>query len=85
MERMGHVIQLNGDIIDEYKRIHAAVRPAVLKAISEPNIRDYTIPSKSPKTCCSPIGKITDPMQTPLEARKPGEWWAQMENMFHTD
>ena len=29
--------------------------------------------------------KITDPMQIPFETRKPGEWWAGMENVFHTD
>jgi L-rhamnose mutarotase len=25
---------------------------------------------------------ITDPMQQPLESRKPGEWWASMEPVF---
>jgi L-rhamnose mutarotase len=28
---------------------------------------------------------ITDPMQVPFETRKDGEWWARMENVFHTD
>ena len=28
---------------------------------------------------------ITDPMQLPFETRKPGEWWASMEDVFHTD
>ena len=28
---------------------------------------------------------ITDPMQEPFETRKPGEWWAAMEDVFHTD
>lgn len=28
---------------------------------------------------------ITDPMQMPFKTRKPGEWWARMENVFHTD
>jgi L-rhamnose mutarotase len=28
---------------------------------------------------------ITDPMQMPFETRRPGEWWARMENVFHTD
>jgi L-rhamnose mutarotase len=27
---------------------------------------------------------ITDPMQEPLATRKPGEWWARMEPVFHT-
>ena len=28
---------------------------------------------------------ITDPMQVPLDTRSAGEWWAPMENVFHTD
>jgi L-rhamnose mutarotase len=28
---------------------------------------------------------ITDPMQAPFETRKDGEWWARMEDVFHTD
>ena len=29
--------------------------------------------------------KLTDPCQEPLETRQPGEWWASMEEVFHTD
>ena len=29
--------------------------------------------------------KITDPMQVPFATRKPGEWWADMEDVFHTE
>jgi L-rhamnose mutarotase len=25
------------------------------------------------------------PMQQPLDRRKEGEWWAEMEEVFHTD
>lgn len=28
---------------------------------------------------------ITDPQQVPLTTRKDGEWWAPMEEVFHTD
>ena len=28
---------------------------------------------------------LTDPCQEPLETRAPGEWWASMEEVFHTD
>ena len=28
---------------------------------------------------------LTDPMQRPLETRGPGEWWADMQEVFHTD
>jgi L-rhamnose mutarotase len=29
--------------------------------------------------------QLTDPCQEPLESRKPGEWWASMEEFFHAD
>lgn len=29
--------------------------------------------------------KVTDPMQEPFETRNPGEWWAEMEPVFHLD
>lgn len=28
---------------------------------------------------------IMMPMQRPIETRKPGEWWASMEEVFHAD
>jgi L-rhamnose mutarotase len=28
---------------------------------------------------------ICEPMQSPLPTRKEGEWWAEMEDVFHTD
>src|SRR5580698_6022725 len=28
---------------------------------------------------------IVGPMQEPLETRKSGEWWAEMEEVFHSD
>lgn len=28
---------------------------------------------------------LVGPMQEPLETRKPGEWWAEMEEVFHFD
>ncbi len=29
--------------------------------------------------------KITEAMQSPVETRAPGEWWANMEEVFHQD
>ncbi|HKZ44965.1 MAG TPA: L-rhamnose mutarotase [Anaerolineales bacterium] len=29
--------------------------------------------------------KLTDPCQEPLDTRLEGEWWANMEEVFHTD
>lgn len=28
---------------------------------------------------------VMKPMQVPIETRQPGEWWADMEEVFHTD
>ncbi|MFC1694171.1 L-rhamnose mutarotase [Candidatus Latescibacterota bacterium] len=28
---------------------------------------------------------VCSPLQEPLEIRKKGEWWAEMEEVFHTD
>jgi len=29
--------------------------------------------------------KVTDKCQLPLDSRKPGEWWAEMDEVFHID
>jgi len=29
--------------------------------------------------------KLTDPCQQPVETAQKGEWWATMEEVFHTD
>ena len=29
--------------------------------------------------------KLTDPCQEALETRKPGEWWASMDEVFHSE
>ncbi len=43
MKRYGMVIGLNQDKLDEYKRLHAAVWPEVLKMIKACNIQNYSI------------------------------------------
>ena len=49
MERMAQIIKLKPEVIPEYKRIHAAVWPEILAAISRSNIRNYTIFLKEPE------------------------------------
>lgn len=49
MKRMAMVIGLNADKVDEYKRLHAAVWPAVLSKIAECNIRNYSIFLREPE------------------------------------
>jgi len=29
--------------------------------------------------------KLTDPCQEPLDSRAPGEWWSELEEVFHLD
>lgn len=43
MKRYGSVIRLRENQVDEYRRLHAAVPPAVLATIRACNLRNYTI------------------------------------------
>jgi L-rhamnose mutarotase len=43
MKRYGMVIGLQADKVEEYKRLHAAVWPAVLEMIQQCHIRNYSI------------------------------------------
>jgi L-rhamnose mutarotase len=43
MKRFGHVIGIRPEKLEEYKRLHAAVWPSVLKMIGECNIHNYSI------------------------------------------
>lgn len=49
MQRMGMVIGLKAEKLDLYKRLHADVWPSVLKALSDCNIKNYSIFLKQPE------------------------------------
>lgn len=49
MQRMGMVIGIAPDMIEEYRRLHAAVWPQVLARIAQSNIRNYTIFLREPE------------------------------------
>jgi len=49
MERMGMVIGIRPEKIDEYKELHANVWPEILSKISECNISNYSIFLKEPE------------------------------------
>lgn len=109
MQRMGQIIGIDSSRIAEYKRVHAAVWPAVLARITACHIRNYSIFLKEPENLlfayweyhgtdfASDMAamaadpktqewwKLCSPMQRPLEARQPDEWWAMMETVFHHD
>ena len=107
MKRYGQVIKLKPERYEEYKVLHAAVWPEVLKMISDCNIRNYSIFHKDnylfayfeyvgsdfeadmEKMAADPVTQkwwdICKPCQSPLESRKNGEWWTDMEELFHCE
>ncbi len=106
-KRYGMVIQVRPEKLDEYKKLHAAAWPGVLKMIRECNIQNYSIYLKDnylfsyfeytgtdfkadmAKMAADPTTqewwKVCEPCQAPLPTRAEGEWWANMEEVFHTD
>ena len=112
MKRYGSVIGVREEKLDEYKKLHAAVWPDVLKMITECNITNYSIYlRKLPdgkyylfsyfeyvgddfEADCAKMAAdettqkwwdVCIPCQEPLEDRAEGEWWADMEEVFHCD
>ena len=107
MKRFGQVIGVRPEKLEEYKKLHAAVWPGVLKMIRECNIRNYSIyykdgllyayfeyvgydfESDMAKMAADPTTQkwwdVCKPCQAPLSSRKEGEWWADMEEVFHCD
>jgi L-rhamnose mutarotase len=112
MQRYGTVIGLNADKIEEYKKLHAAVWPEVLKKITQCKIRNYSIylrklddgnyylfgyfeyhgtdfKADMAVMAADPTTQRwwthCKPCQKPLNSRKPDEWWAELEEVFHYD
>ncbi len=107
MKRYGNIIGVAPDKLEEYKQLHAAVWPGVLRMIKECNIRNYSIYYKDgylfsyfeyvgndyeadmAKMAADPETQrwwaVCEPCQQPLETCAPGEWWAEMAEVFHTD
>jgi len=112
MKRLGSVIGLRADKIEEYKRLHAAVWPAVLRRIKDCHIQNYSIylrqfddgryclfsyleytgndwEADMARMAADPTTqewwKHCGPCQEPLANRRPGEWWAEMAEVFHCD
>ncbi|HRO12671.1 L-rhamnose mutarotase [Amaricoccus sp.] len=49
MKRMGFVLGIRPEGIEEYRRLHAAVWPEVLAKIADCNIRNYSIFLRQPE------------------------------------
>ena len=107
MHRFGQIIKVVPEKYEEYKELHAAVWPDVLKMITDCNIRNYSIYHKDgllfayfeyhgddfdtdmAKMAADPTTQkwwdACKPCHEPLETRAEGEWWATMEELFHSD
>jgi L-rhamnose mutarotase len=107
LKRYGSVIKVRPEKLEEYKRLHAAVWPDVLKMIKDCNIDNYSIfyrdgylfsyfeytgedfEADSAKMAADPVTQDwwshCMPCQQPVETAKEGEWWADMEEVFHQD
>ncbi len=107
MTRYGMVVRVKPDRLQEYKQLHAAVWPDVLKKITECNIRNYSIYHKDDllfsyfeyvgddfdgdmaKMAADPVIQkwwdVCKPCHEPLPTRAEGEWWANMDEVFHWD
>jgi L-rhamnose mutarotase len=109
-KRYGSVIKVRPERLEEYKRLHAAVWPEILKMISECNIRNYSIYHRQlddgqhylfshfeyigddfdgdmAKMAADPNTQrwwdVCKPCQQPIDVRKEGEWWSDMEEVFY--
>lgn len=107
MKRYGQVIGVRPEKLDEYKKLHAAVWPDILKMITECNLRNYSIYYKNgllfsyfeyigtdfesdmKKMADDPLTQkwwdVCKPCQAVVENAQEGEWWADMEEVFHLD
>ena len=81
MQRMGMVLGLKPEKVEEYKRLHAAVWPEILDMISTCNIRNYSIFLKEPENLLFGYWEYhgsdfdTDAARMAADP-KTQEWWA---------
>ena len=112
MQRYGMVLGVKEEKIAEYKELHAAVWPDVLKMIAECSIHNFSIYLRKlpdgkhylfsyfeyvgadfvadcARMAADPTTQkwwdLCMPCQEPLPDRAEGEWWADMEEVFHCD
>ena len=107
MKRYGMVIKVRPEKLAEYKELHAAVWPDVLKMIAECNLQNYSIYHRDgwlfstfeyhgedfeadmAKMAADETTQkwwaLCMPCQEPLATRAEGEWWADMEEVFHCE
>lgn len=112
MKRYGMVTCVKSGMLDEYKRLHAAIWPDALKMIQECSFTNYSIyVQKMPngehvlfgyleyvgedyEADCAKMAadKATQewwaactPCLEPLPGQRDGEWWTEMEEVYHSN
>ncbi len=81
MQRMGMVIGLKPEKVEEYRKLHAAVWPDVLAMISACNIQNYSIYLKRPENLLFSYfeyhgADFAADMAKMAADPKTQEWWA---------
>ncbi|EYR77537.1 L-rhamnose mutarotase [Shinella sp. 838] len=81
MQRIGMVIGVKPETVEEYKRLHAAVWPEVLAMISACNIQNYSIFLKEPENLLFSFFEyhgtdFSTDMAKMAADPKTQEWWA---------
>ncbi|HSX73700.1 MAG TPA: L-rhamnose mutarotase [Shinella sp.] len=81
MQRIGMVIGVRPERLEDYKRLHAAVWPDVLAMISACNIRNYSIFLKEPENLLFSFfeyhgADFSADMAKMAADPKTQEWWA---------
>ena len=84
MKRFGQLIGLRPEVLEEYKRYHAAVWPEILDAIREAGIRNYSIFHFDGKLFAyfeytGPDEEFEARMRELAQAPRMREWWDIMD------
>jgi L-rhamnose mutarotase len=107
MKRYGMVLGVKPEKLAEYKRLHRAAWPEILRLLTAAHVRNYSIFQKDDllfgyfeyhgsdlaadfaRMNAEPVVKewyrLCSPCQVPLATRQAGEWWADMDEVFHME
>ena len=108
-KRIGQLLGLRPERLEEYTRYHVKIWPEIAEAIAKAGIRNYSIfhfrgqlfayceytgpeaeyEDRMAALAAAPRMRewwnVMEPMQVPVEGRRPGAWWADMQEVFHQD
>jgi L-rhamnose mutarotase len=100
MKRYGSMIRLRPEKYEESKRLHAADWPEILDSqlldLPQGRLSVFLLRvcwkqlrcrhgADSGRPAHAKWWAVCKPCQEQLESRQPGEWWADMEELFHHD